>query len=323
LTERVQHVPVDGAVVAVHFLGRTAAFVLGEEAMVLADGSTMHRVAAHGGGILASAANRERIVTGGDDGRVVATDAAGTAQEIARDAKARWIDAVALGPGGAFAWGAGKSAFVAGDGHPERSLDIRSSVGGLAFAPKGVRLAIAHYNGATLWFPNVKGDADTLEWKGSHLGASFSPDGRFLVTTMQEPMLHGWRLMDNRHMRMSGYTAKVRSWSWTAGGHGLATSGFEQLIVWPFQGKEGPMGKSPEMLAAHDAQVSAVACHPTQQIAAVGYASGLLVLVRLSDGSEIVVRAAGGGPVAAIAWSVTGDRLAFGTEAGEAGILAL
>jgi WD40 repeat protein len=141
---------------------------------------------------------------------------------------------------------------------------------------------------------------------------------------MQEPMLHGWRLMDNRHMRMSGYSTKVRSWSWTAGGHGLATSGFEQLIVWPFQGKEGPMGKSPEMLAAHDAQVSAVACHPTQGIAAVGYANGLLVLVRLSDGSEIVVRAAGGGsPVAAIAWSPTGDRLAFGTEAGDAGLLAV
>jgi len=36
----------------------------------------------------------------------------------------------------------------------------------------------------------------------------FSPDGRFLITTMQEQALHGWRLadgqhMDGQHMRMS------------------------------------------------------------------------------------------------------------------------
>ena len=49
---------------------------------------------------------------------------------------------------------------------------------------------------------------ETLEWKGSHLDVTFSPDGRFLVTAMQEPTLHGWRLVDSKHMRMSGYAAR-------------------------------------------------------------------------------------------------------------------
>ena len=77
-------------------------------------------------------------------------------------------------------------------------------MGGLAFAPKGRRLAIAHYNGATLWFPNTAAAPERLEWKGSHVGVTFSPDGRYLVTAMQESALHGWRLVDGKHMRMSG-----------------------------------------------------------------------------------------------------------------------
>ena len=69
------------------------------------------------------------------------------------------------------------------------------------FAPKGLRLAIAHYNGATLWFPNASAAPQKLEWKGSHLGITVSPDGRFLITAMQEPTMHGWRLLDGKHMR--------------------------------------------------------------------------------------------------------------------------
>ena len=51
-------------------------------------------------------------------------------------------------------WSAGKAAFVRTGKGAEKSLEVASSVGGLAFAPKGFRLAIAHYNGATLWFPS-------------------------------------------------------------------------------------------------------------------------------------------------------------------------
>ena len=46
-------------------------------------------------------------------------------------------------------------------------------------------------------------------------------------------MLHGWRLADRKHLRMSGYSAKVRSLSWSGDGDWLATSGSEQLILWP------------------------------------------------------------------------------------------
>jgi WD40 repeat protein len=323
LADRVRPIAAGGAVVGVHFLGKTPVFVLGEEALLFA-GDEERRVAVHAGGILASASDGERIVTGGDDGTLAATEASGEHRVLAADDKKRWVDQVALGPDGAVAWSAGKIAHVLTKKGEARTLEAPSTVAGLAFVPKGFRLAIAHYNGVTLWFPNAAGAApEKLEWKGSHLGVAFSPDGKFLVTCMQEPTLHGWRLADAKHMRMSGYSARVRSLSWTAGGEFLATSGSEQLILWPFDGKDGPMGRQPKLQAPSQARVVVVASHPRQPVVATGYADGAVVLVRIDDGALIEVKAAGLAPVSALGWDANGQTLAFATEAGEAGALSL
>jgi len=324
VADRVKPVAAGAPVVAVHFVAQRAVFVLGEEALlfVAADGSEQ-RVAVHGGGILTAVADDRRILTGGDDGKVVATDAKGETETLGTDPKHRWIDRVALGPDGAVAWSAGKQAFVRSAKGEVKSVDLPSSAGGLAFSPKGLRVAIAHYGGVTLWFPNAQATPEGFDWKGSHLDVMFSPDGRFLVTAMQEPMLHGWRLADAKDMRMSGYSAKVRSMAWTAGGKWLATSGSEQLILWPFGSKDGPMGKQPRMLAPYSKRAVAVACHPSQEIIAVGFEDGLIMLCRMEDGAEILAKKPGAAPVSALAWSTDGARLAFGTEDGEAGIANL
>jgi WD40 repeat protein len=323
IADRTHPVAAGAPVVAAHFLRHTAVFVLGEEAMLFVepDGEP-RRVAVHDGAILTTAADKQRIVTGGDDGKVVATTGKGDTEIIATDPKHRWIDHVALGPERAVAWSAGKTAFV--KAKDAREFEAPSTVGGLAFLPKGFRLALAHYNGATLWFPNAKeATPEFLEWKGSHLGATASPDGRFLVTTMQEPMLHGWRLADRKHMRMSGYASRVTSLNWTADGDWLATSGAPQLILWPFQGKDGPMGKEPRVLAPAEHRVEIVACHPKDPIVAVGYGDGMVLFARIEDGAEILVRKPGNAPVSALAWSADGRFLSFGTEDGEAGVLDL
>ena len=41
------------------------------------------------------------------------------------------------------------------------------------------------------------------------------------------------------------------------------------------------MGKQPRMLAPYDKRAVAVACHPEQEIVAVGFEDGLILLVRL------------------------------------------
>jgi WD40 repeat protein len=323
VAERTRPVQAAAPAVAAHFLGDTAVFVLGEEALLLLPRAGEEaRVAVHGGAILASAADRDRVVTGGDDGKVVATGADGVTSVVATDGKRRWIDRVAVGARGALAWSAGKQAFARTD-KGERVREAPSTVGGLAFAPKGIRLAVAHYNGVTLWYPNVAGEPETLAWKGSHLGAAFSPDGRFLITAMQEPTLHGWRLADRKDMRMSGYGVRVRSLAFSAGGQWLATSGSTQLILWPFEGKDGPMGKTPRLLAPAEVMIEVVACHPKQEVVAVGYADGLVLLVRIEDGAEVLARKGAGAPISALAWSASGNLLAFATEDGEAGVIDL
>jgi WD40 repeat protein len=324
VTDKVRPIKIGAPVIAVHFLGDKAAFVVAEEAIALVDGAgEILRVAVHGGGILCVASDGNRIVTGGDDGKVTALDAEGEATTLATDAKRRWIDNVALHSDGAVAWSAGKTAFIRDRKAEEKSFDAPSTVGGLAFAPKGLRLAIAHYNGVTLWFPNMAGSAQFLEWAGSHLAVAFSPDNKFLVTAMHEPAMHGWRLADNKHMRMSGYPGRVRSMSWSAGGKALATSGADSVIVWPFASKDGPMGKAPAMLAPLQARVTLVACHPRDDILAAGYSDGTVLMVRMHDGAEVLVRRRGGAPVSALAWNAKGTMLAFAAEDGEAGLLEL
>ena len=59
------------------------------EALLFADGDDEKIVTVHGGGILVSACDGERLVTGGDDARLVSTNAAGVAAEIATDDKKR------------------------------------------------------------------------------------------------------------------------------------------------------------------------------------------------------------------------------------------
>ena len=322
VTDQVRPIQIGAPVTAVHFLGENAAFVGAEENVFLVDGQgEVTPVSVHGGGILCVASDGARLVMGGDDGRLVSLDAKGEVTPLATDAKRRWIDNVALHPDGAFAWSAGKTAFVRGGKNEEKSFDAPTTVGGLAFAPKGLRLAVAHYNGVSLWFPNMAAKPEILEWAGSHLAVTFSPDNKFLVTAMHEPALHGWRLADSRHMRMTGYPGRVRSMSWSAGGKALATSGADTVILWPFASKDGPMGKEPAMLAPLQARVSAVACHPKQDIFAAGYSDGTVLMVRMEDGAEILVRRNGPAAVAALAWNAKGTHLAFAAEDGDAGLL--
>jgi len=324
VTDRVRAIAVGAPVTAVHFLGDRAAFVETEEHVTLfnAEGQRS-RVAVHSGAILSQACDGQRLVMGGDDGKLVALDRKGEVAVLATDPKRRWIDNVALHPEGAVAWSVGKTAFVRSGKAEDKFFEVPSTVGGLAFAPKGLRLAIAHYNGATLWFPNMTANATVLEWAGSHLGVTFSSDNKFVVTAMHESALHGWRLADNRHMRMTGYPGRVRSMSWTAGGKGLATSGADTVIVWPFGSKDGPMGKEPAMLAPLQARVTVVACHPKDDVLAAGYSNGTILLVRLGDGAEILVRRTGPEPVSALCWNAKGTRLAFAAVDGDGGLLDL
>ncbi|RFB78100.1 WD40 repeat domain-containing protein [Methylovirgula sp. 4M-Z18] len=327
LTQNVAPIAAGTHVVAAAFLGRTPVFALADGQVLLAEIGDEKRVVAHAeGAILVAASDGQRLVTGGDDGRVVSVSVSGDIQDIA-DEKGRWIDALALRDSGECAWSAGKIVRARDAKGTIAEWQAPSSVRGLTFMPKGYRLAASHYNGVSLWFPATKAAPEALTWKGSHLDVTTSPDGRFVVTSMQENALHGWRVADRQDMRMTGYPSKPRSFSWSHDGNWLATSGAEASIIWPFQAKSGPMGQQPRECGVRPAKVSKIAFHPKALVLAIGYEDGWLMLCRLTDASEILVRApevgTDAGEITALCWDKDGKRLAFGAADGFAGLLTL
>lgn len=325
LTAHVAPIDTGAPATAAGFLGHVPVLALEDGTVLLTAPGGAQRITAHpDAAILAAATCGNTLITGGDDGRVMAVSLDGSAQEIANE-NGKWIDALAARADGAIAWSNGKTVRARDPKGGIKTFAAPSSVRGLAFMPKGYRIAIAHYDGATLWFPNAAAAPDLFKWKGSHLSIAVSPDGRFLVTTMQENTLHAWRISDKKDMRMSGYPGKTRSLSWSSDGHWLATSGANAAIIWPFKDKEGPVSKAPLECGARHARVTSVAFHPTLLILAQGYEDGLLMLCRVPDGAEILVRPApeAGGAINTLAWDETGRRLLFGAADGPAGLLEM
>jgi WD40 repeat protein len=286
-------------------------------------------VDAHDGAVLALAPDARELgfVSAGDDGALMRISSAGALTKI-HSTGGKWIEQLATyaeARSGLIACSAGKNVLLFDEaGVLQKTLAHPSTVTGLAFDAKGKRLGASHYNGATLWFTQSKNPTPRLlEWKGSHTGITLHPAAEALVTTMQENALHGWRLSDNQHMRMTGYPAKTESIGFTRSGKWLASSGADCIVLWPFFGG-GPMGKPPvELAPVEDILCTRIACHPKEDIVAAGFANGMVVLAEISSKRVVVIAEAGGAPVSALAWNGSGGRLAIGTEHGQAVLVNL
>jgi WD40 repeat protein len=312
--------------------GAHVAFALGDGSLHIArpdNTENWARIEVHEGAILALAQHCRStgFVTGGDDGAFRRIGADGTIATIHME-KRKWVEqAVSFSDGKAamLACGIGKSVHLFhADGTRDKTLDHPSTVTGIAFDAKGKRIAASHYNGASLWFTAATTPTPRkLEWKGSHTGVAIHPAGEAVVTAMQENALHGWRLSDGQHMRMSGYPAKPESLGFTRSGKWLASGGADVIVLWPFFGG-GPMGKPPiEIAKIEDVLCTRVACHPRDDFVAAGYSNGTVILADIATQRLVLVTAGQGSPISALAWSPSGAHLALGTEQGLAGIVDL
>lgn len=314
------------AATGVHWIGEEALFALGDGRVIAAarEGQT-RAFPAHDGAILSTALHpdRKRLVTGGDDGRIKIVAPDGALETLGETRK--WIDHIAANPAsGVIAAAAGKEAIIFRDGRESHRFTHPTTIGGLALDAKGRRLAVSHYGGVTMRLALAADDkGNALNWAGSHLAVTLSPEGEYVVTAMQENALHGWRLPEKTDLRMDGYPAKTRSFSWDKRGRWLATSGAESAIVWPFVGKLGPQGKAPLQPGQREALVTAVAFHPSEEVLAIGYADGAAILVRFADQAGMELDEPGEGPVTALAWSADGKAIAIGDEAGRGAIIRL
>ena len=137
----------DAQVTGIVFDKAGAIFALGDGSVRFEGGEFS---AAHDGAILCAAIHPsgDGVVTGGDDGRLVwhRRDEAG----VLATAKGQWIDAVdASAESGLIAFSAGKTLSVidAKDAGFRRDFQHERTVSGVAFDPKGRRIAASTYGG--------------------------------------------------------------------------------------------------------------------------------------------------------------------------------
>ena len=273
---------------------------------------------AHNGVDLCIATNGSEVFTGGDDGRFLQISPDGTIKEIASFGT-RWVDTVAATKDN-MVCSSGKNAYLWSSGNTkEKILEHTSTIGGMAFDRSGKRLAVASYGGVTLWEQgNRRWKSSRLVWKGSHSKVSFSPDGKYIVTTMQESELHGWRVRDKVDLAMRGYPAKIKSFAWVGDIPHLATAGDHQAICWPFDGTHGPLDRSPVCVAHGGKQVATcVQALAKENAVFAGFRDGAVLLAVLDESKDaIVLKGSKGAEVTAIAVTDTLSHLLVGDEKG-------
>jgi WD40 repeat protein len=310
-------------VVEVLFTRFGAAFVMADGSVRFASGESFE---AHDGAALCAVAHPsgEGVISGGDDGKVMLTTPAGST-ELA-DLGGKWIDALAVsGDSNLLAFATGREVHVRDlkDAAFQRRFAHERAVASLSFDPKGRRLACATYGGVVLWYARIaEQKPQMLKWAGSHVLVRYSPDGRFIMSSMQENALHGWRVADNKDMRMGGYPAKVKSLAFMSKGALMATSGAPGVVVWPFAGANGPMGKDAVEIGVDESSlVLRTAGEAAGSRLAAGLSDGRVWTCDLKGAGIDYLKAEKGAPISALAVSDDGRLVAYGDEEGGAAVV--
>ena len=135
----------EGHVLGAHFLGDIPFFASSAGSVHRLDMG--HQVTEANNGLLASVTDplTNSVITSGEDGKIFRITADGTAKLVAEEPR-KWITSVAAGPSGAVGYATGKVATVVTSDGKSRSFTEQRSVEGVAFAPKGLRLAAAFFS---------------------------------------------------------------------------------------------------------------------------------------------------------------------------------
>jgi len=151
----------------------------------------------------------------------------------------------------------------------------------LAFDVNGENLAVGHGKGITLY--DVKTNDSPIDFPvaGGVFAVTFSPDLRFLIAATGEPCLVGWRLQDGKGFRMAGYPQKPTSLAWIDGGARMATAGAPVLVVWPFDGEAGPMGRNAETFRGRNSIINVIAAQ--KSLLAIGHIDGTVNILDFKD----------------------------------------
>ena len=122
----------------------------------------------------------------------------------------------------------------------------------------------------------------------------------------------------------SGFTTtkkpnKIKSFTWVGDIPHLATSGAEEAICCPFDGKDGPMGRSPVCVANNGKNmVSCVQALPGENAVFTGFKDGAVLLAELDESkSAIPIKGSTGREVTAIGITKSLSHLLIGDAKGQ------
>jgi WD40 repeat protein len=257
------------------------------------------------------------FLSGGDDGRVMRIERDGiVTQEMGFPE--RFVTFLDTGLVGWRACVAGREAIITG--RYRHVLTLPSEGNALAFDPLGRCLAVAYQDGISIWSDDGAPTRD-LKFRGLPQTLVWSPDSAWLAVGL-DAGVRAWRLADGVDVALSGFSGVGRALSFSSDARLLATSGARRVVYWQlgpeYLAEPGECG-----LASTSAPVCVVAFHPARLLVAAGYGSGAILLCQPGTEDVLFAKGAGGGALVTLAWSPEGQRLAFATEGGEAGIMLL
>lgn len=307
--------------------GKVVVVATGAGSVVVLDGASgqvQRAVAVHAeSGALSAAIDGTRAVTGGMDGKACVVDIASGEVTHRLEADADWVEHVAIGSDGTFAFAAGKHVrwHDAGGALLAKLGPHASTVQGLAFSPDASKLAVARYGGLDVWTRDGNKDRE-LAWKTSLVSVAWQPKDRFIAAGCQDNAVHFWRLETEGDSMMGGYPAKPKALAWSHDGTSLATGGGEEIVVWSFRGR-GPEGTTPTVLAGHTKLVTVLAAAPGDHRIASGGRDGLFCVWRPQRSETPVIKEAMSAPVAAVAFRGDGAMASAADEKGRVVALKL
>ena len=326
VVDRTRPVAAGAPVVAAHFLGRTAAFVLGEEAVLLVgDKGDEQRVAVHDGGILSAASDGAWVITGGDDGKVFVTGAKGDSR-ARRHRRQASLDRSGRGRAGRRGGLVGRQDGLcdAGQGraaHARGAVDrrrarVRAQGRAACDRPLQRRHAVVS--------ERARPRPRSLEWKGSHHDVAFSPDGTIpghRHAGADAAWLARGRRQAHAHVGLFGARALVRldGRRQVARHRRLRAT---RAVAVPGQGRTDGQDAAACSRPSRCARPWSPAI-PGRRWWRSATPTAPCCWCGSTDGAEVLARKPAGAAVSALAWEAAGTLLGLGTEDGYAGVVDL
>lgn len=285
----------------------------------------VHKINAHTLGILSMTVSPDgtKIATTGQDNKVQIRDTQNGVLLHSSEKYRHWPEQVVWSPSGeCFAVCCGRF-FILFDSEGQeitRSDEHASTLAFLAWSPDGNYLATASYGGVRLYDITNPGMYELLPWKNSIITLSWSPCQRFIFTGTQDKSIHVWDLKspDKKDMAMQGYPTKVRNFAWDTSGKNVATNCAELIVVWNIEGKNGPEGKKPLVVEAHDDKVTCLAIQPKEGLmVSADQAGRIFFWVKMRQDYQLLAAGNIRENVTSLEWNKDGSLLAAGTDQGK------